>query len=327
MKAIVCPRYGGPDVLRLEDVEKPTPGDGQVLIQVRAASLNAMDWGLMKGHPVARMFMGLRRPKLSRPGIDLAGRVDAVGRGVTRFKPGDDVFGMCRGALAQYACTLDSNLVTKPASVSFEAAAAVPVAGLTALQGLRDGGRIQPGQRVLINGAAGGVGTLAVQIAKSFGAEVTGVCSTRNVELVGSIGADRVVDYTRADFTRNDERYDIVFDLVSNHSFSECRRVLNPRGALVTAGLGGADNSAFGRRLSRALTGLLVSRFASQRMVFIMARRAQADLVSLGGLLESRKLIPVIDSRHGLSEASAAMRRLSEGHARGKVVVTVDDTV
>ena len=231
MKAIVCHRYGAPEALRLEDVDKPTPGDGEVLIQVRAASLNAYDWGLVRGRPaILRLMVGLRRPKpkLNRPGRDVAGRVESVGRNVTRFKPGDDVFGLCRGSLAEYACASESYLAAKPANVSFEEAAAVPLAGLTALQGLR-AGRIQSRQRVLINGAAGGVGTFAVQFSKSYGADVTGVCSTRNVEMVRSIGADRVVDYTREDFTRSEQRYDLIYDLVSNHSFSACRRVLTPR--------------------------------------------------------------------------------------------------
>jgi len=324
MKAIVCHRYGAPEALRLEDVDKPTPRDGEVLIQVRAASLNAYDWGLMRGRPpILRLFLGLRRPKATRPGRDVAGRVESVGRSVTQFKPGDDVFGLCRGSLAEYACASESYLAAKPANVSFEEAAAVPLAGLTALQGLRAGG-IQPGQRVLINGAAGGIGTFAVQIAKSFGADVTGVCSTRNVEMVGSIGAERVVDYTRADFTRSGQRYDLIFDLVANHSFSACRRVLSPRGMLVAAGVGGADGRAFGRRLGRMLTGVLISRFASQRMVFFVTRLQQGDLVTLAGLLESRKVTPVFDNRHRLSETSEAFRRLAEGHARGKIVVTLD---
>jgi NADPH:quinone reductase-like Zn-dependent oxidoreductase len=323
MKAIVCHGYGAPEALRLDDVEKPTPGDSEVLIQVRAASLNAYDWGLMRGRPpILRLILGLRRPRANRPGRDVAGRIEFVGRRVTAFKPGDDVFGLCRGSLAEYACASESALAAKPANVSFEEAAALPLAGLTALQGLR-AGRIQAGQRVLINGAAGGVGTFAVQIAKAFGADVTGACSSRNVERVGSIGADRVVDYTREDFTRSGQRYDLIFDLVTNHSFSACRRVLSPGGVMVAAGVGGADGRGFGRRLGRMLTGVLISRFASQTMVFFVARLKQADLVTLGGLLESRKVTPVIDSRHRLSETSEAFRCLAGGHARGKIVVTV----
>jgi len=324
MKAIVCHRYGAPEALKPEEIDKPSPGSSQVLIQIRAASLNALDWHFMKGRPpIARLFLGLRRPKLNRPGVDLAGRVESVGQSVTRFKPGDEVFGVCRGSLAEYACASEALLAMKPASVSFEEAAAVPVAGLTALQGLREHGRIQQGQRVLINGAAGGVGTFAVQIAKSFGADVTGVCSTRNVEMVRSIGADRVVDYTLADFTRSGQRYDMIFDVVANHSFSACQRVLSPRGTLVVAGGGGADGHALGRRLGRTLTGALISRFAGQRMTFFVARPNQGDLVTLGDLLESREVTPVLDGRHRLSETSEAFRRLAGGHARGKIVVTV----
>ena len=323
MKAIVCHRYDAPEALTLEDVDKPTPREGEVLIQVRAASLNAYDWGLMRGRPlITRMFLGLRRPKATRAGRDVTGRIESVGPGVTQFKPGDDVFGLCRGSLAEFALASESWLAAKPANVSFEEAAAIPLAGLTALRGLRAGG-IQPGQRVLINGAAGGVGTFAVQIAKWLGADVTGVCSTRNVEMVGSIGADRVVDHTREDFTRSAQRYDLIFDLVSNHSFSACRRVLSPRGMLVAAGVGGADGRRFWRRLGRMLTGLLISRLTSQSMVFFVSRVSHADLVTLGGLLESRKVTPVIDSRHRLSETSEAFRRLAEGHARGKIVVTL----
>ena len=323
MKAMVCPRYGAPEALRLEEVDPPTPGDSEVLIQVRAASLNAYDWGLIRGRPlILRAIVGLRRPKLNRHGRDVAGRVESVGRSVTLFKPGDDVFGICRGSLAEYACTPETSLAAKPANVSFEAAAAVPLAGLTALQGLR-AGQIHSGQRVLINGASGGIGTFAVQIAKAFGADVTGVTSTPNLEMVSSIGADRVVDYTREDFTRSGQRYDRIFDLVANHSFSTCRRVLSPKGMHVAAGAGGADGHKFGRRLFRMLTGGVVSRFTSQKVVFFVTRRSQEDLVTLGGLLESRQVTPVIDSRHRLSETSEAFRRLAEGHARGKIVVTV----
>jgi len=325
MKAIVCHRYGGPEMLQVEDVEKPAPGDGEVLIQVRAAALNALDWHLLRGHPpLFRLMSGLRRPKHSRPGHDVAGRVESVGRAVTRFRPGDDVFGLCRGALAEYAVTKESSLAAKPANVSFEEAAAVPVAGLTALQGLRDAARIQPGQRVLINGATGGVGTFAVQIAKSLGADVTAVCGARNVELVHSIGADRAVDYGREDFTRSGVRYDVIYDLVANHSFLACRRALVPRGMLVPAGLGGADGRKAIRRLARAPIGALVARFVGQKMVFYMTRQNQADLVTLAGLLASQEVKSVIDSRHRLRESSDAFRRLATGHASGKIVVMVE---
>ena len=325
MKAIVCRHYNRPDLLRLEDVEKPTPGEGEVLIQVRAASLNAYDAGAMRGRPpIIRLVYGIRRPNTPCPGRDVAGRIESVGRGVTRLKPGDDVFGLCYGSLAEYARAPESAVVAKPASVSYEDAAVTPLAGLTALQGLRDAGRIQPGQRVLINGAAGGVGTFAVQIARALGGHVTGVCSTRNVEVVRSIGADRVMDYAREDFTRSGERYDLIYDLVANHSFSACRRVMNPKGVLVAAGVGGADGREFGRRLGRVLTGLLISRFASERMAFFVARRSPTDLVTLGDLLGARKVTPIIDSRHPLAEASEAFRRLMDGHARGKILVTVD---
>jgi NADPH:quinone reductase-like Zn-dependent oxidoreductase len=324
MKAITCDRYGAPESIRLEDAAKPTPGDGEVLIQVRAASVNAYDWGFIRGTPrILRPLLGLRRPKARRYGRDVAGRIESVGPGVTQFKPGDDVFGLCRGSLAEYVCAKESALAAKPANVSFEAAAAIPLAGLTALQGLRDCAGIQPGQRVLINGAAGGVGTFAVQFAKVLGAEVTGVCSTRNVAMVGSLGADRVVDYTRADFTRSGQHYDVIFDLVANHPFIACRRVLSPKGLIVAAGAGGSDGRRFWRRLGGVLTGALMARFTSQRVGFYMTRLKQADLVTMAGLLESGKATPAIDSRHRLSETSEAFRRLAGGHASGKIVVTV----
>jgi NADPH:quinone reductase-like Zn-dependent oxidoreductase len=326
MRAIVCHQYGAPEAVRLEAVDKPTPGDGEVLIQVRAASLNALDWHLMKGRPaLVRMFLGLRRPRMNRPGRDVAGRVETVGRGVTQFKPGDDVFGVCRGSLAEHACVSPSSLVAKPASVSFEQAAAAPIAALTALQGLRDHGRLQTGQRVLINGAAGGVGTFAVQIAKSFGAEVAGVCSARNEELVRSIGADQVFDYTREDFTRSGERYDLILDLVANHSFFAYRRALNPRGTIIVGGAGGTDGREMGRRLVRSMGGVLISGLAAQKLAFFVTRLKQEDLFTIGKLLESGKVTPVIDSRFRLSEASRAIRHLAEGHARGKIVVTMDE--
>src|SRR6266545_2404615 len=322
MKAIVCRNYGSPDVLECEELAKPNAGDDEVLIRVRAASVNPVD-RVFRAPYMVRIVTGLRKPKEIRLGRDVAGQVEAVGRNVTQFKPGDEVFGVCLGAYAEFVCASASALVRKPDNVTFEQAAAVPIAALTALQGLRDKGRIQAGQKVLINGASGGVGTFAVQIARSFGADVTGVCSTRNVEMVRSIGADRVIDYTLADFTRSGQRYDMIFDVVANHSFSACQRVLSPRGTLVVAGGGGADGHALGRRLGRTLTGALISRFAGQRMTFFVARPNQGDLVTLGDLLESREVTPVLDGRHRLSETSEAFRRLAGGHARGKIVVTV----
>src|SRR5438105_3303011 len=268
MKAIVYCEYGSPDVLKFEDVEKPVPNDNQVLIKVRAASLNALDAYLIRDTWLSRLMFGLRKPKDTRLGRDVAGVVEAVGKNPAaagQFKPGDEVFGICRGTLAEYACASERGLVMKPPGITFEQAASVPVAGLTALQGLREG-KIQPGQRVLINGATGGVGTFAVQIAKSFGAEVTAVCSTRNVELVRSIGADHVIDYTKEDFTKSGQRYDVIFDNVQNHTFSERRRVLTPNGICVLAGLGGAGwHEDTWTQLVRSFTLPLMSKITSQK--------------------------------------------------------------
>jgi NADPH:quinone reductase-like Zn-dependent oxidoreductase len=322
VKAIVCHQYGPPEALRYENVEKPSPAEHQVLIRVRAASVNPLDWHLMRGTPaLARLMFGLRKPKVTRPGHDVAGQVESVGANVTQFKPGDEVFGACRGSLAEYACASESALAIKPARVSFEQAAAVPIAGLTALQGLR--GRLQTGQKVLINGAAGGVGTFAVQIAKSFGAEVTGVCGTSNMEMVRSIGADRVVDYTREDFTRNGQVFDLMYDLVGNHSFPTSRRLLHPKGIWVAAGIGGSDGRDGGRRLAGVLLGLLSSPFTSQRLVFYVAKLKQEDLIVLRDLMEAGIVRSVIDTCYLLHETSWAIRHLAEGHARGKIVVTV----
>ena len=254
MKAIRFCEYGSPDVVKLDDVEKPVPNDDQVLIKVRAASLNALDAYMIRDSWVGRLIFGLRKPRDTRLGRDVAGQVEAVGKNITQFKPGDEVFGICRGSLAEYAVTPERALVIKPPGVTFEQAASLPLAGLTALQGLREG-KIQPGQKVLINGATGGVGTFAVQIAKSFGADVTAVCSTRNVDLVRSIGADRVIDYTKEDFTKGDQRYDVIFDNAANHSFSERHRVLNPGGICVLAGVGGVG--AKGGEAIRRIVGNL----------------------------------------------------------------------
>jgi NADPH:quinone reductase-like Zn-dependent oxidoreductase len=323
MKAAVCSRYGPPDVLQIRDVEKPVPNDNEVLIKVRAASVNPFDWHFMRGTPyIVRIMAGLRKPKVTRLGVDVAGQVEAVGRNVTQFKPGDKVFGACRGAFAEYACTSESALVMKPDNVTFEEAASVPVAAFTALQGLRDKGQIEPGQKVLINGAAGGVGTFAVQIAKSFGAEVTGVCSTRNVDMVRSIGADHVIDYTQEDFTKRGQRYDLIFDCVGNHSLSACRRVLNPKGIYIMVGeLSGRGMIGL---LARLITALVLSRFVSQKLVTFLARPNKRDLTIMHDLMKAGKVIPVIDKRYRLSEVPEAIRYLEERHARGKVVITLE---
>lgn len=327
MKAIVYHSYGPPDVLKYEEIEKPTPGDNQVLIKVRAASVNPLDWHLMRGTPyVGRIMMGLRKPKIGRLGVDVAGEVEAVGRNVTQFKMGDNVFGSARGACAEYVCTSQSALVTKPDNVTFEQAASVPVAALSALQGLRDKGKIKSAQKVLINGAAGGVGTFAVQIAKWFGAEVTGVCSTTNVDMVRSLGADHIIDYIHEDFTKGAQRYDVILDNVGNHSLLECRRVLNSKGRYVLVGGGGpSDQGWIGPGLTRAITAPVLSWFVSQCMSFFLAKMNKNDLTILRDLIQEGKVKQVIDKRYGLSEVPEAIRYLEEGHARGKLVITLED--
>jgi NADPH:quinone reductase-like Zn-dependent oxidoreductase len=326
MKAAVYTRYGPPDVVQIVDIEKPLPNDNEVLIKVRAASVNPVEWHFMRGTPyVARIVMGLRKPKVTRLGVDVAGQVDAVGRSVTQFKPSDEVFGSARGAFAEYACAAESKLVTKPTNVTFEQAASVPVAALTALQGLRDKGQIQPGQKVLINGASGGVGTFAVQIAKWFGADVTGVCSTRNVDMVRSLGAEHVIDYTQEDFTKQAQRYDVILDNVGNHSLSKCRRVLNSRGKYVLVGGGGPNDQGWiGPGLARAITAPVLSRFVSQEMGFFVANLNTKDLAILRELMAIGKVTPVIDKRYRLGEVPEAIRYLEEGHARGKVIITLE---
>ncbi len=321
MKAIVY--YGSPSLLKLEEIEKPTAGDDEVLIKVRAASLNPIDSHLSRHSFLRRILSALGKLKINRPGRDVAGQVEAVGRNVTQFKPGDAVFGSCGGAFAEYACPSESRLAMKPDNVTFAQAASVPIAGLTALQGLRDKGQIQPGQKILINGAAGGVGTFAVQIAKSFGAEVTGVCSTRNVEMVRSIGAEHVIDYTREDFTKSGQPHDLIFDLVANHSFSALRRVLNPKGIYIGAGIVGLGGSVIGL-LTRQITELVLSRFVSQKFVTFIAKLSKEDLAIMGELMEARKVTPVIDRCYSLSEVPDAIRYLEEGHARGKVVIALE---
>jgi NADPH:quinone reductase-like Zn-dependent oxidoreductase len=329
MKAAIYTRYGPPDVVQMADVEKPVPKDDEVLIRVRAAAVNPYDWHFMRGepYPVRIAAGGLRKPKDSRLGADVAGEIEAAGKNITQFKLGDAVFGSCKGAFAEYACASESNLALKPDNVTFEQAASVPIAGFTALQGLRRGGlnkdgKVQPGQKILINGAAGGVGTFAVQIAKSFGADVTGVCSTNNVEMVRSIGADQVVDYTQEDFTKSARRYDVILDCVGNHSFSECRRVMNSRGIYVGAG-GTTDNWMIGP-LSSALKALVLSWFVSQKQVMVLAKPSKEDLTIMGELMAIGKVTPVIDKCYSLREVAEAVRYLEAGHARGKVVITVD---
>jgi NADPH:quinone reductase-like Zn-dependent oxidoreductase len=324
MRAALYKGYGPPDVLEIRDVACPIPGADEILIRVRAASVNPADWHVMRGKPyVLRLLFGLRRPKV-RPGIDVAGAVEAVGGGVTRFKPGDAVFGVCTGAFAEYACTSTSRVVSKPDSVTFEQAASLPVAALTALQGLRDKGNIQPGHRVLINGASGGVGTFAVQIAKSFGADVTGVCSTRNVEMVRSIGADHVIDYTQQNFTSLGQRYDIIFDCIVNHPLAAYRRVLNPNGICVIPGAP-KELSTIGL-VGFVIAPWVLSRFVSQKFVVFIAKASAQDLTTIGELLQAGKVTPVIDKRYGLSEVAEAIRYLEEGHARGKVLITLLQT-
>jgi NADPH:quinone reductase-like Zn-dependent oxidoreductase len=325
MKAILHCEYGGPEVLTLADVEKPTPTDNQILVRVRAASLNPLDLTI-RGPWLLRPIFGMRKPKETRLGVDYAGTVEAVGKSVTQFKPGEEVFGGRNGAIAEYVCALaDRAVVPKPANMTFEQAAAVPVAAITALQGLRDKGKIRSGQKVLVNGASGGVGTFAVQIAKSFGTEVTGVCSTRNVDLVRSIGADHVIDYTKEDFTNGAQRYDLIFDLIGNHSFSERRRVLNPNGICVMAGVGGAGwHDGMGMRLAGELNAYVRSRFVREKFVAYIAAFNKADMTILADLMQSGKMRPVIDRTYTLNDVPAALQYLEQGHARGKVVVTVE---
>jgi len=327
MKAAVYHRYGPPEVVQVKDVEKPSPGDNEILIKVHAASVNPVDWHFMRGTPyLLRIAAGLHQPKVTRLGVDVAGRVEAVGRNVTQFKADDEVFGSCRGAFAEYACTSEKALGMKPDNVTFEQAASVPLAAWTALQGLRDRGQIQPGQKVLINGAAGGVGTFAVQIAKSFGADVTGVCSTRNVDMVRSIGADRVIDYTKEDFTRigpqYGQPYDLLFDCIGNHTLLACRRVLTPNGICIV--VGGPSGPWMIGPLARAITGPVLSRFVRQKFITFIAKRSHEDLTILHQLMKAGKVTPVIDRRYSLSEVPEAIRYLEEGHARGKVVITLE---
>jgi NADPH:quinone reductase-like Zn-dependent oxidoreductase len=321
MKAIVQTRYGSPDVLQLTDVDKPVVKDDEVLVRVHAAAVNIGDWHLLRGVPyVMRLVAGLRRPRREIPGLDIAGQVEAVGRNVRQFRPGDEVFGWCKGAFAECACAAESDLLPKPANLTSEQSAAVGDSAFTALAAVRDQGKVQPGDKVLINGASGGVGTFAVQIAKSFGANVTGVCSTRNLDTVRSLGADEVIDYTREDFAQTGQRYDVMLDLVGTRSLSDCRRALTPRGTYVVVGV-----KDMGRwlGLGRQVKALLLSPFVRQRMRVFVVRHSREDLVVLKELVEAGKIAPVIDRRFALSDVPDALRYQGEGHARGKIVIAV----
>jgi NADPH:quinone reductase-like Zn-dependent oxidoreductase len=323
MKAIVYCDYGAPDVLKLETIAKPVPNDTQVLIKVRAASINPYDWHFMRGEPfVMRLGNGLRKPQNTRIGVDFSGIVEAVGKNVTQFKPGDVVFGGRTGAFAEYVVMLEKHLMLKPDNISFEQAGAVQIAGLTALQGLRDAGKLQPRQNVLINGASGGVGTFAVQIGKALGAHVTGVCSTRNGDLVRGLGADEVIDYTKDDFTTGTGRYDLILDMVGNKGLLECRRALKPDGKYVMIG---GPKGRWIAPMDTVVRAFLLKPFVKQEMGFMISRINRDDLVFLRDLMEQGKLTPVIDRRYsGLSEVPQAIAYLEEGRARGKVVVAVE---
>ena len=326
MKAIRYCEYGPPDsVLKLEQVAKPVPNDNQILVRVRAVSLRFYDGGMLEGSVPGRLLFGLRKPKNTIPGSDFAGTVEGIGKNVTEFKPGDEVFGVRAGALAEYICVRQNGaVVTKPGNVTFEQAASIPTA-LVALQGLRDTGRVTAGQKVLINGASGGIGTFAVQIAKVFGAEVTGVCSTKNLELVRSIGADHVIDYTKEDYTKSDQRYDVIYDLVNNHSFAERRRVLKPGGICVIAGVGGSGMHE--ETLSRFLgvfTASFRSKFANEKFPIFGVDINSKDLGVLRDLTESGKVTPALTKTYPLSETAAAYKYLETGHASGKIAITFD---
>jgi NADPH:quinone reductase-like Zn-dependent oxidoreductase len=326
MKAVVYTDYGSPDVLEIRDIKRPVPNDDQVLIRVRAASINPLDWHYIEGTPyIMRAFgVGLRKPKDPRLGVDMAGEVEAIGKNVTQFKPGDEVFGGRNGAFAEYVCArADRAIALKPSNITFEQAASVPIAAITALQGLRDKGHISPGQKVLINGASGGVGTFAVQIAKSWGAEVTGVCSTRNLDLVRSLGADHVIDYTKEDFTKGEQRYDVILDNVGTQPLSGFKHALVPNGICVMIGGGGPNDGGLIGPMARPIKALFLSPFMTQKMGMMMAELNKKDLNVLGDLMQSGKVKPVIDRTYPLSQIADAIRYLEQGHARGKVVITI----
>jgi NADPH:quinone reductase-like Zn-dependent oxidoreductase len=321
MKSIVYTKYGSPDVLQPEKTEKPVSGDNEILVKVKSISVNPADWHLMRGSPfIARFTTGLFKPKASIPGIDIAGSVETVGRNVKEFQPGDEIFGSGNwgGGCAEYACISENRAVLKPANITFEEAAAVPVAAITALQGLRYKGTIQPGQKVLINGASGGVGTYGVQVAKSFGAEVTGVCSTRNIKMVHSIGADQVIDYTKEDFTRNGQTFDFILDTIGNHSLSDYKRALHSGGKCVIIGY-----TSLGLLFQHMLLGPVISTKKKWAGLMGTARVNKEDLVFLKELLESGKIKSVIDKKYALENTAEAIRYLETGHARGKVIITI----
>jgi NADPH:quinone reductase-like Zn-dependent oxidoreductase len=325
MKAIVQDEYGSPDdVLKLKDIDKPVVKDDEVLVRVHAAAVHVSDWVLVRGVPyITRPMIGLLRPKNSVPGEDIAGRVEAVGKKVKQLRPGDEVFGWCKGAFAEYACAGEDNFVPKPANLTFEQAAAVGVSAVTALQALRDQGKVQSGQKVLINGASGGVGPFAVQIAKAFGADVTGVCSTRNVDMIRSIGADQVIDYTQEDFTKSGQRYDFILDNVGNHSLSDLRRALTPKGILQPNGGGHSSNRWIGP-MGSVIKANVLSLFVRQQGRTFIATNNKEDLQFLKELIEAGKVTPVIDRTYPLSETPEAIGYVGEGHARGKVVIAVE---
>jgi NADPH:quinone reductase-like Zn-dependent oxidoreductase len=321
MKAIVQSRYGSPDLLRLVEVDKPVVKDDQVLVRVRAAAVNIGDWHLLRGVPyVMRLVSGPRRPKREIPGMDIAGQVEAVGANVRQLRLGDEVFGWCPGAFAEFACAAENNLLPKPANLSFEQSAAVGDSAFTALAAVRDQGKVRAGQRVLVNGASGGVGTFAVQIAKSFGANVTGVCSTKNLDMVQSIGADRVIDYTKEDFSQSAERYDVMLDLVGNRSLSDCRRALTPRGTYVLVGV-----KDMGRwlGLGRQFKALSLSPFVGQRVRVFVVTHNKEDLAVLKELVEAERIAPVINRRFALSAVPDALHYQGKGHPQGKIVIVV----
>ena len=323
MRAITHSEYGSADVLSLDEVEKPTVGDDEALVRVHAAALNPYDWHWMTGLPyMSRAQFGLRKPKLGRLGSDFAGRVEAVGRNVQRFAPGDEVYGGVEiGAFADYVCVAEEAAAAKPANLTFEQAACVPMGALTALQGLRDKGDIEPGQKLLVNGASGGVGAFAVQLGHHFGAHVTGVCSTRNVEMVQSLGADHVVDYTQQDFTRGSERYDLMLDLIGNHSPSSCRRILTRKGTYL-ASFGRPEHRWFGP-VTQLVTAVLMSAFVSQRMLAFVEKSNADDLSMIADLIEAGGITPVVDRTYELEDLTEGMSYLAEGHVRGKVAISI----